>query len=67
MRHLREDSRSKEVQLLDGIKVFFGKDWVMAYQSHDHAYFHIVAEASTVEKAEELARMYAEKIKGWQG
>lgn len=67
MRYLMDDSRDKEVQLLDGIKVFYGKDWVIVYPSHDHAYFHIVAEASTTEKAEELARRYADKITGWKG
>lgn len=65
MRHLVEDSKTKDVQLIDGIKIFLDKDWVIAFPSYDHAYFHITAEASTKERAEEIAKTYAEKIEQW--
>ncbi|MBI5892673.1 MAG: mannose-1-phosphate guanyltransferase [Deltaproteobacteria bacterium] len=66
MRNLMEDSKTKDVQLIDGIKIFFDKDWVVAYPSQDNAYFHIIAEASTKEKADEIAKTYVNKIEEWQ-
>ncbi|MBI5682497.1 MAG: mannose-1-phosphate guanyltransferase [Deltaproteobacteria bacterium] len=66
MRHLMDDSKAMDVQLIDGVKIFFDNDWVIAYPSYDHAYFHITAEASTKERAEEIAKVYADKIEQWQ-
>lgn len=66
MRYMMEDSRDKKSELVDGIKVFFSKGWVIAYPSQDQPYFHVVAEATTMEKAKDLAREYREKIMGWQ-
>ncbi|MBI5643466.1 MAG: mannose-1-phosphate guanyltransferase [Deltaproteobacteria bacterium] len=66
MRKLAEDSRKLDVVLLDGIKINFGEDWIVAYPSQDQPYFHIVAEASTEEKAKELVTKYADKIRNWQ-
>ena len=75
MRHLMEDSQGKDVQLIDGIKIFFpplksggdkDKDWIVAYPSQDHAYFYLVSEASTKERAEEIVNIYKNKIEEWQ-
>ena len=66
MRMLAEDSLRLDTVLLDGIKINFGDDWVVAYPSQDQPYFHLTAEASTEEKARELITRYADKIKGWQ-
>ena len=66
MRRLAEDSRGKKTTLIDGIKINFGRDWIIAYPSQTRSYFHIVAEASTEDKAKKLAARYVGKIKGWQ-
>ncbi|MBE7414766.1 MAG: NTP transferase domain-containing protein [Deltaproteobacteria bacterium] len=66
MRRLAEDSRDLDTVLLDGIKIKFGEDWLVAYPSQDMPYFNLVAEASTEEAARSLVNKYAEKIKGWQ-
>lgn len=66
MRHMMEDSRDKTSELVDGIKVFIGKGWVITYPSQDQAYFHVVAEATTMDKAVDLAAEYREKITKWQ-
>ena len=66
MRYMMEDSRDKTSELIDGIKVFINKGWVITYPSQDQSYFHIVAEATTMEKAKDLVREYREKILEWQ-
>ncbi|MBI3753741.1 MAG: mannose-1-phosphate guanyltransferase [Deltaproteobacteria bacterium] len=66
MRHMMEDSRDKTSELVDGIKVIFDKAWVITYPSQDQSYFHVVAEAATMDKAKDLAREYREKIAKWQ-
>ena len=66
MRYMMEDSRDKTSELIDGIKVFINKGWVIIYPSQDQSYFHVVAEATTIDKAKELAEEYREKIIGWQ-
>ncbi len=66
MRRLAEDSGGKDTILLDGIKINFKDNWVAAYPSQDHPYFHVMAEASTKQQATELISEYCEKIKRWQ-
>jgi len=66
MRRLAEDSRGLETVLLDGIKIKFGEDWIVAYPSQDMPYFMLVAEASTEEAARSLVNRYSEKIREWQ-
>ncbi len=67
MRKLIENvGDGSDVELLDGVKVHFDQDWLVAYPSHDHAYFHVIAESSMASKAEELVGIFVEKIKNWQ-
>jgi mannose-1-phosphate guanylyltransferase/phosphomannomutase len=66
MRRLAEDSIGKKTALIDGIRIAYGEDWIVAYPSQSNSYFHIVAEASTDERARELVDNYAGKIKKWQ-
>jgi mannose-1-phosphate guanylyltransferase / phosphomannomutase len=65
MRQLMEGARGANVQLVDGIKVFDGDDWVLAYPSQDQAAFHVHAEAGSGDRARELARSTAARIQGW--
>ena len=66
MRRLAEESRNLETVLLDGIKIKFADDWLVAYPSQDMPYFNLVAEASTEEAARALVNQYSEKIREWQ-
>jgi mannose-1-phosphate guanylyltransferase / phosphomannomutase len=66
MRRLAEDSHGKDTVLIDGIKINFGDDWIVAYPSQDQPYFHLVAEASTDAETKALIAKYSEKIKKWQ-
>lgn len=66
MRRLAEDAQGKDMILLEGIRINFKDEWLAAYPSQDHPYFHIVAEASTEQAARGLITKYAEKIKKWQ-
>ncbi len=66
MRRLAEDSQGKKTALIDGIRISYGDDWVIAYPSQSHSYFHVLAEASTVDRATELMTEYTEKINKWQ-
>ncbi|MBI1910720.1 MAG: mannose-1-phosphate guanyltransferase [Deltaproteobacteria bacterium] len=66
MRRLAEDSEGKNTVLLDGIKIYYGDDWIVAYPSQDKPYFHLVAEAATEEKAKALIKQYSDKIRSWQ-
>jgi len=66
MRRLAEDSGGKDTLLLDGIKINFKDNWVAAYPSQDHPYFHVMAEASTKKQASDLISEYTGKIKMWQ-
>ncbi len=66
MRKLAEDSRGKDTAYVDGIKINFGEDWIVAYPSQDQPYFHVAVEASTKETAGELMERYIEKIRKWQ-
>ncbi|MBI5827798.1 MAG: NTP transferase domain-containing protein [Deltaproteobacteria bacterium] len=65
MRHLTEYSMGKDTVYLEGIKIRFGEDWVVAYPSQDQPYFYLVAEASTEDRANELLSEYSERIKNW--
>jgi mannose-1-phosphate guanylyltransferase/phosphomannomutase len=66
MRRLAEDTSGKETALIDGIRINFGEDWFVAYPSQSRSYFHVMAEASTEERARELMDSYSEKIRQWQ-
>jgi mannose-1-phosphate guanylyltransferase/phosphomannomutase len=66
MRKLAEDSRGKKTVMLDGIRISFGADWLIAYPSQSHSHFIVAAEASTEEKARGLVDVYSEKIRQWQ-
>ncbi len=66
MRRLAEDAQGLSTMLIDGIKINFGEDWLVAYPSQDQPYFHIIAEATTEREAMSLVTRYVDKIKKWQ-
>lgn len=65
MRNLIEESKGDQVELIDGIKIYFEKDWVLLYPDQDKPFFHIAGEAESKPRAESLVYRFREKIKAW--
>ena len=51
---------------MDGVRIRLGDDWVAAIPEPDRALFHVIAEASTRARAEELAGQYKDLIESWR-
>jgi len=62
MRWLMDEVKDKKVELIDGIKIYRRKDWILLLPDTDEALFHIYAEANSLEKAKELTQEYIYKI-----
>ncbi|MGE5246858.1 MAG: hypothetical protein ACM3L8_00815 [Verrucomicrobiota bacterium] len=67
MRMLANHAKGKQSQFIDGVKVFDGESWALAYPSQDAAYFHLVVEAEDQAVAEQMADYYAELFAAWSG
>ncbi len=67
MRRLIEATRKENVQLIDGVKVWHGKSWVLIIPDADKAIFHVNAEAASQEQSKQLANRYVQMIQEWQG
>jgi mannose-1-phosphate guanylyltransferase/phosphomannomutase len=65
MRILIEATKDDEVELVDGVKVHLGADWAIIYPDQDKPFFHILAEAATRSRAEQIVGTYRDKLKGW--
>jgi len=66
MRRLIEATKHDKVELIEGVRVQMGEDWVAAIPDADRAIFHVVAEASDRDRAQRLADEYRERITGWR-
>ncbi|MBI5166384.1 MAG: mannose-1-phosphate guanyltransferase [candidate division NC10 bacterium] len=66
MRRLIEDTQGEQVELIDGVKVFYGSDWVILYPDQDKPLFNVIAEAAERSRAEELLSRFKEKVRSWQ-
>lgn len=62
MRSLIEDTEDREVELLDGIKVKHKHGWALVLPDSEKPLFHIYSEGLSQEIAEELGRIYSDKI-----
>ncbi len=65
MRMLADHAKGKPSQFIDGVKVFEGEDWALAYPSQDEAYFHLVVEAEDRDVATRMADSYADLFQSW--
>jgi mannose-1-phosphate guanylyltransferase/phosphomannomutase len=65
MRMLTIHAKGKPNQFIDGVKVFEGEDWALAYPSQDAAYFHLVVEAEDHAVAGKMADHYADLLASW--
>lgn len=67
MRRLIEATRKEKVQLVDGVKVWHGKSWVLIIPDADKPIFHVDAEGNHLEESQQLALRYMQLIQEWQG
>jgi len=67
MRDLLEEVRDRQVDTMDGIKIFYDSSWILLLPSPEEPVFNIYAEASSKEEAEMLVHQYTEKIRGMIG
>lgn len=61
MRKLIEEENSR-TELLDGIKVFFENGWALVLPDSEEPVCRIYSEGASMEVAEELTTMYADKV-----
>jgi len=67
MRLLIEETKHERVELLDGVKIHLGSEWVIVYPDQEKPFFHIVAEAEGRTRAEQLVGAYVDRVKAWLG
>jgi mannose-1-phosphate guanylyltransferase/phosphomannomutase len=63
MRTLMEQSKDREVQLVDGVKVVHDGGWALALPDPEEPYTHIWAEAGSDAEASRLAQEYVRRIR----
>ena len=66
MRRLIEATKSEQVDLVEGVRVRRGVDWVAAIPDADRPCFHIVAESTDTERARALVEEFRDRIAGWR-
>ncbi|MBN2011157.1 NTP transferase domain-containing protein [candidate division KSB1 bacterium] len=65
MRRLMEYTEGKDRQLIDGVKVFDGTDWVLTLPDTERPFVHVNAEAEIPAKAQQMVDEYRQKILEW--
>jgi mannose-1-phosphate guanylyltransferase/phosphomannomutase len=63
MRSLVEQSKDREVELVDGVKVHHGTGWALALPDPEEPITHIWAEADSDAEARRLVQEYARRIR----
>ncbi len=67
MRLLNEQYKNVQIERLDGIKIYLSdREWVLVRPDPDQPLFHIVAESSSPQQAEELVEKYRHIVEGLQ-
>jgi mannose-1-phosphate guanylyltransferase/phosphomannomutase len=67
MRTLIEATKHENVELVDGVKIHWGMDWTILYPDPDRPVFHVVAEAETRARAEQIVVTYRQQVKDLLG
>jgi mannose-1-phosphate guanylyltransferase/phosphomannomutase len=65
MRLLIEGTKHECVELVDGVKIHLGSEWVIVYPDQEKPFFHIVAEAEARARAEQLVGLYRDQLRAW--
>jgi len=63
MRSLIEEFRDRQIDTMDGIKVFYDDTWVLMHPSSEEPTINLYAEASSKEAANRVIQEYMEKIR----
>lgn len=63
MRNLVDQSKDLRVELIDGVKVWHGDDWILALPDVTEPVTHLWAEGATESDARRLAEEYARRIR----
>jgi mannose-1-phosphate guanylyltransferase/phosphomannomutase len=66
MRRLLEATQDETVEVIDGVRIRLGEDWVAAIPDPDRALFHVLAESGSRARSVELIERYARLIEGWR-
>ncbi len=66
MRRLIEATKREDVDLIEGVRVRRGEEWVAAIPDADRPCFHVVAEATDNERARTLVEEFRDRITGWR-
>ena len=64
MRSLIEEFRDRQIDTIDGIKVFYDDTWVLMHPSTEEPVINLYAEAPSNDAANKAIQEYAEKIRG---
>lgn len=66
MRHLFEENKGKEIEIIDGLKVFHDQGWALVLPDAEEPAFQIFSEAVSPEVATELTAFYTGRITALQ-
>lgn len=67
MRKLIEENRDKQVEMTEGIKVYFDGSWILAIPDPSEPMMHLYAEAASSDSVNSLIEEYARKIDSLTG
>jgi mannose-1-phosphate guanylyltransferase/phosphomannomutase len=67
MRRLLAETRGQAVELVDGVRVRMGEEWVAAIPDPDRACFHVIGESADRDRARVLVEELKERIATWRG
>jgi mannose-1-phosphate guanylyltransferase/phosphomannomutase len=62
MRHLFEENKEKEIEVIDGLKVFHEQGWALVLPDAENPVFQIYSEAASPEAAMALTNLYSTRI-----
>ena len=64
MRNLIEEFRDRQIDTIDGLKVFYDDNWVLIHPSSEEPVINLFAEAPSKKVADNLIQEYSDKIRG---
>lgn len=62
MRQLYEENQDRQIETIDGLKIFHDQGWALVLPDADEPVFKIYTEANTSEEADALTQMYWNRI-----
>ena len=62
MRQLYEENQGRQIETIDGLKIFHDQGWALVLPDADEPVFKIYTEANTSEEADALTQMYWNRI-----